>query len=238
MLNPPLFEATKEAFQDLAPSQVQVLHALLCSRGQSSSAGKLRTLLGLSAVVQVNAAIGQAGRKVFKVLGRHPEGLPQGEFEWWHVLATGQRSERGDFVWTLRPEVASALEVCGLRDTDPRLADEIEAKNTLIEGARREVLVNAYERNPIARTRCLEFYGLRCVVCNVDFGERYGAVAKGFIHVHHLRQLSTIDQEYEVDPVHDLRPVCPNCHAVIHMAEPPYTVEQVRAFLNKPCNAT
>lgn len=233
MPSPPLLEATREAFLGFAASQVQVLHALLFASDHSASAGQLRTLLGLSALVQVNAAIGQAGRKVFKILGHHPDGLPEGEFQWWTVLATGQRAGQGEFVWTLRPEVAAALEACGLREGGPQMADEAGTEGALIEGAFRKVLVNAYERNPVARARCLEFYGHNCAVCDVNFSERYGQVAEGLIHVHHLRQLSDIGQEYEVDPIQDLRPVCPNCHAVIHMADPPYTIDQVRALLSR-----
>lgn len=64
-----------------------------------------------------------------------------------------------------------------------------------------------------------------------DFGETYGDVAAGFIHVHHLKPLAAIGTEYEVDPVEDLRPVCPNCHAVVHMTNPPRTVEEVHLLL-------
>tara|TARA_B110000037_G_scaffold155751_1_gene175626 strand:- start:1922 stop:2146 length:225 start_codon:yes stop_codon:yes gene_type:complete len=39
---------------------------------------------------------------------------------------------------------------------------------------------------------------------------------KEFIHVHHLKEIATIAQKYQVDPVNDLRPVCPNCHAMLH----------------------
>jgi|ERR1700734_3962751 len=53
----------------------------------------------------------------------------------------------------------------------------------------------------------------------------------GFIHVHHLRQLSDIRKEYLVDPIKDLRPVCPNCHAVLHLRNPAYSIEDVLAFL-------
>ena len=34
-----------------------------------------------------------------------------------------------------------------------------------------------------------------------------------------------------VDPVRDLRPVCPNCHVVIHLRHPPRAIEEVRAML-------
>jgi len=56
-------------------------------------------------------------------------------------------------------------------------------------------------------------------------------LAKGFIHVHHLKPLATIGENYEVNPIDDLRPVCPNCHAVIHMRKEPYTIDEVRNML-------
>ena len=70
----------------------------------------------------------------------------------------------------------------------------------------------------IARKKCIEHYGAKCAVsnCGFDFEKLYGDIGKGFIHVHHLTQLSDIGQGYEVDPIKDLRPVCPNCHAMLH----------------------
>ena len=59
----------------------------------------------------------------------------------------------------------------------------------------------------------------------------YGDSAVGFIHVHHLKPLAEIGAEYEVDPIEDLRPICPNCHAVIHMTNPPRTIEAVQILL-------
>jgi hypothetical protein len=56
----------------------------------------------------------------------------------------------------------------------------------------------------------------------------------GLIHVHHSLQLSRVGKDYKVDPVADLRPVCPNCHAVIHhRPEQPYSIEEVQSFLAK-----
>ena len=45
------------------------------------------------------------------------------------------------------------------------------------------VEVNRYERDPRARSACLAHYGTRCVVCGLDFAERYGQIGQGFIHV-------------------------------------------------------
>ncbi|MEG0771017.1 MAG: HNH endonuclease, partial [Clostridia bacterium] len=44
----------------------------------------------------------------------------------------------------------------------------------------------------------------------------YGEIGKDFIHVHHLKPLNEIGEEYIVNPVNDLIPVCPNCHAMLH----------------------
>ncbi|MPR31936.1 HNH endonuclease, partial [Salmonirosea aquatica] len=49
-----------------------------------------------------------------------------------------------------------------------------------------------------------------------NFERYFGEVGKGFIHVHHVNQISSIGNEYNVDPIKDLIPVCPNCHAMIH----------------------
>ncbi len=109
--------------------------------------------------------------------------------------------------------------------------DEIEQTSKLVEGATYQVTVNAYERNPKARRICIAHYGAKCFVCGFDFEDRYGEVGRGIIHVHHERALSAIGEAYEVNPITDLKPVCPNCHAVIHKRNPAFTVEEVRALL-------
>jgi hypothetical protein len=113
------------------------------------------------------------------------------------------------------------------------LADEIDNPPPLLEGARYRVTVNAYERDPRARHLCVASHGATCVVCGFSFGSAYGPVADGFIHVHHLRPLSELGGEYKIDPVEDLRPVCPNCHAVLHRRVPAFSVDEVRAFLRR-----
>jgi predicted HNH restriction endonuclease len=97
------------------------------------------------------------------------------------------------------------------------LPEEVGEPQSLVEGALRQITVNAYERNPVARQKCLAAHGTTCCICGFNFGAVYGPEAEGYIHVHHLRALSEAGGEYEVDPVEDLRPVCPNCHAVLHL---------------------
>lgn len=105
----------------------------------------------------------------------------------------------------------------------------VESK-TFPEGAKQTVQVNRYERNPEARAKCIEFHKARCKVCEMSFDETYGMFAKDFIHVHHIKPLSEINEEYEVDPINDLIPVCPNCHAMLHRQENgiPMTVERLK----------
>lgn len=110
------------------------------------------------------------------------------------------------------------------------LPEEVEQEE-IFEGAVRRVTVNAYERNPEARRQCINHYGTQCSVCGFDFAENYGEIGKDFIHVHHLKQLSEIADSYQVNPIKDLRPVCPNCHAMIHKRKHPYTIEELKTFL-------
>lgn len=113
------------------------------------------------------------------------------------------------------------------------LPEEISETEEFYEGARKQISVNTYERERIARDKCLRHYGTRCAVCAQDMSEIYGPEAAGLIHVHHLKPLSEIKEDYRVNPIADLRPVCPNCHAVIHRRRPPYKIEEVKGFLEK-----
>jgi 5-methylcytosine-specific restriction protein A len=112
-------------------------------------------------------------------------------------------------------------------------AEEAEIAGTYNEGAKKRITVNAYERSAKARAICIQHYGLNCSVCGFDFGETYGEIGIGFIHVHHLKPLSEIGKDYKLNPITDLRPVCPNCHAMIHQRNPAYTIEELKAVLTR-----
>lgn len=99
------------------------------------------------------------------------------------------------------------------------------------EGAVRLVAVNVFERDSRARSACIEHYGCVCVVCGFDFAAAYGSIGEGFIHVHHVQDLAMIGCEYEVDPIEDLRPVCPNCHAMLHTEAPAMGIDSLRTII-------
>jgi 5-methylcytosine-specific restriction protein A len=98
-------------------------------------------------------------------------------------------------------------------------AEEAEVARTYNEGAKKQITVNAYERSPAARAICIQHYGLNCSVCGFNFEETYGEIGIGFIHVHHLKPLSEIGKDYKLNPITDLRPVCPNRNELCRFLE-------------------
>jgi len=121
----------------------------------------------------------------------------------------------------------------GIAAADFSFPEEVAQSTGLLEGAARTVLVNAYERSQEARRLCIAAHGTNCAACGMNFGAVYGPSAEGYIHVHHLKMLSEVRESHAVDPVVDMRPVCPNCHAVIHLDGECRTINDVRRLLGK-----
>lgn len=121
------------------------------------------------------------------------------------------------------------------RFSDKMLENEIDERDVeeLTEGSVKVVKINAYERNPKAREQCITHYGLTCSCCGFNFFKTYGEIGRDFIHVHHLVPISEIKKSYALDPVEDLRPVCANCHAIIHRKNPPFTIEEIKTMIEK-----
>lgn len=110
--------------------------------------------------------------------------------------------------------------------------DESSIDSKHKEGACIKVSVNRYERDPKARSACIEHYGVVCKVCDFNFESIYGNLGEGFIHVHHIKPISEIGESYIVDPVKDLVPVCPNCHAMLHRKVPILAINELKKIIN------
>lgn len=179
----------------------------------------------------VNLRFGAIGHLFSDATGHRPDLRSDESPRWWSIIALGHHTKYG-FIWQMLPEVAEALQHLGwVEPVLHTLPEEVPNAENLLEGAVCRVSINAYERNPAARQRCIAHYGTTCVVCGFDFGKRYGQVAHGFIHVHHVVPLSEVRAEYTVDPVRDLRPVCANCHAVIHLHGGCRTIDEMKELL-------
>lgn len=111
---------------------------------------------------------------------------------------------------------------------------ENKQQRLIREGKSYSVLQTRYERSKKNRDACIGHFGTICQVCDFDFFTTYGDIGKDFIHVHHKNPLKNYDGEQEVDPIKDLVPLCPNCHAMVHKKDPPYTVKELKKIIE--CN--
>ena len=149
--------------------------------------------------------------------------------KWIRLQASGRK---------LEPAEAKAVErlwkrnIYGVRTRPTPMPEEVPPGQRM-EGALKRVVVNRYERDPRVREACLAHWGYRCSVCGFDFAETYGERGAGYIHVHHLIELSSMTSPRRVDPISDLRPVCPNCHAMLHTETPALTISQLRRIRNR-----
>ena len=110
----------------------------------------------------------------------------------------------------------------------PKL-DEVEE---LAEGNEISVSTSRFERNAEAREKCIAHYGTVCQICGFDFGKTYGPTFAGKTEVHHIIPLSDIRENYVVDPIHDLIPVCSNCHTALHSKkEGVFTPDEMKNFI-------
>ena len=113
------------------------------------------------------------------------------------------------------------------------IAHEFETRVIGTEGKKITYYGVRYERCPKLRRQAIAIHGLRCKACDFDFETAYGAHAKGFIHVHHVKPISEFDEVQVVDPATDLIPFCANCHAVVHRKPGQLlSVEQLTGLLN------
>jgi 5-methylcytosine-specific restriction protein A len=98
------------------------------------------------------------------------------------------------------------------------------------EGAAQDQFSTVYERSRKNRAICLAYYGYNCNACGIKLRERYGIIAKNFIHVHHINPVS-VSGQVKPDPIKDLIPLCPTCHAIAHLTNPPISVEEIRNMI-------
>lgn len=212
----------------------RILGLMYESENHEMRASEVASRLSFSHHGPVNLQISRFSKRVVEKTGAQPPRRTDGKPRWWHVPFLGYERS-GRFPWIMRPELATAFgEVSGGSPPEVAYPGEVSVHSPdpgLHEGAVQSVYVNRYERNRHARDMCIAHYGSKCTVCGFDFDERYGPIGKGRIHVHHLLPLSEIQEEYEVDPVEDLRPVCPNCHLIIHSKSEPFTIQEVRGLL-------
>lgn len=105
---------------------------------------------------------------------------------------------------------------------------------TLPKNALATAPINRYEWDRQARKACIDHHGTSCSACGFSFEAVYGDIGKDFIQVHHIVPVSLVGGDYELDPLTDLVPLCPNCHAMAHRRKPvPYTPAELRTLISR-----
>jgi 5-methylcytosine-specific restriction protein A len=122
----------------------------------------------------------------------------------------------------------------GLPDAIPTSPESFTSTTSSPEGGKKAYQGTRYERDLGNRRRAIEIHGTRCTACQFDFGETYGSHGIGFIEIHHLHPLYVKGEEHPVDPKEDLRPICSNCHRMIHRKKQSImTIEALKELLRQ-----
>jgi hypothetical protein len=119
-----------------------------------------------------------------------------------------------------------------LEEQESDLMDQVELLQSL-EGRKllREHLIR--ERDPaLVRQFKKRLSSFSCSVCNFEFEDVYGPIGHEFIEAHHMEPIGFRERGTQTS-VDDLIAVCSNCHRMIHRQAPPYTADEVRAFMNE-----
>jgi len=105
--------------------------------------------------------------------------------------------------------------------------------NPYDEGKMYQVVSTRYERDLEARKACIDHFGYDCQICGINMEAQYGKPGKNYIQVHHIIPLSNENRKTKPNTIKDMMPICPNCHAMIHGNNPPYTPRELKKMITK-----
>jgi len=228
----------------LLKRQIECLEILYYQPNHSATANRLAELIHPSKPANIIAGgrigkIGKAFSDYYKISPKdYYFSKDKNRLSYFTLVSEIYDGEKG---WTMYPNLRKAIENLAIVKKDKvdipvRMSTELlpfEEDRFFEEGKLARVFVDRFERNRAARIECIRHNGDRCVVCGFNFEGTYGEIAKGYIHVHHLTPLSEIKKTYKVDPKIDMVPICPNCHAVIHLSNPSMSISNLKSILKK-----
>ena len=211
------------AEQGLTPSWKKLLRSHWAAPGHTTSAALLARAVGYPNYGAANLNYGRLAARVGALVGLPPGSMPFNLY----AVATWDQSERdpaGHFTFTMRPQLATALERLGWTRgakapqdyLDPRAFLEGDRRRLLTQHIRRErrlrnlKLQDAQRRSPGGRLRC------EVPRCGFDFEAAYGALGHAYAEVHHLKSLASYGGEAHLIRLQDLAVICANCHAMVH----------------------
>jgi predicted HNH restriction endonuclease len=236
---PPSTKAYKHALESLGEKltetgrKIFAIHFSLPARAMTSQ--RLRDELGYTAIAASNGVYGRLGHLIADAVGFDPQSTRKERRGWWRSMSTGDDSGE-NFVWFMRPQLAAALVSLGLVDPftdgtkdliDPDVSDGI----TAVEGRLRLRSHLARERSrALTAAKRASVIDRRCEVCGFSAFDTYGI---DYCEVHHLIPLARLTGATPTK-LDDLAIVCANCHRIIHLFDPPLTIEQLQKMLHFP----
>ena len=106
-------------------------------------------------------------------------------------------------------------------------------ENIVTEGQLRTRTTAYRTRSRQLRNAAVEHYTsggmIPCTACSFNFGIAYVGVGDGYIQIHHLEPISFGgERELTLDKaIGKVRPLCANCHVMVHRRDPWLTVEDL-----------
>ena len=133
-----------------------------------------------------------------------------------------------------KPGISAIPSYVGFHDSDATPSLDVDIHTlAATEGRRRLVLHLQRERSQtVVRNKKKQASSLDCEVCGFSFERAYGSAASEYCEVHHILPLSEVEHTIRTR-MEDLAILCANCHRVVHLHNPPYTLEEVRSMLAK-----
>lgn len=112
---------------------------------------------------------------------------------------------------------------------------EPDSQHYFDEGFRTEIIKEVSKRHKSLVELAKRKYGKKCSVCEFDFGKTFGNHGDGFIEIHHLKPIAKGKRQTTIE---DVRPVCPNCHRMLHRGNVLLSIEDLKKIINKEKNKT
>lgn len=140
---------------------------------------------------------------------------------------------------TLEPLRDHALPDVGpiVRQVDKNKKLTVLDERIIREGDLKQRTSEYRERSVALRNAAIDKYSengrLNCSACGFDFSKAYPGIGEGRIHIHHLRPVSFMSGEAMKlsEALENVRPLCANCHLIVHTKRPPMAIEELRAIL-------
>lgn len=129
--------------------------------------------------------------------------------------------------WTSR-FLAAVCAILPIDEQNEKFETDVEGYP---EGSVISTSVNRYERDRRNRAAAIAIHGTECRGCGLKMEKKYGPIASEFVEIHHIIPVSELGTDYIINPAHDLVPLCPNCHAIVHRKTPALTIDELKDLL-------